>query len=115
VAEIDEGAILSPPPEDFAEAPGAEQISYRITFDRIGRQGGRDGSEPPAPLVARVLEADGLAARIYTYARPYLGSREVEVLVDLEAMRGSILCGWNNGGTFTIERLDGPDGGPSDG
>ncbi|GAA4059719.1 hypothetical protein [Actinomadura miaoliensis] len=104
---MDEAAIVSPSPEEFAETPGAEQVTYRVTFDRIGRTGGRNGTEPPAPLVARVLSADGLAERIYEYARPHLRSRDVEVVVDLEELRGSILCGWNNGGTFTIERLDG--------
>lgn len=100
-----DAAILSPPPEEFAEAPGEKQVTYRVAFDRIGRTGGRDGSEPPAPLTARVLTADHLADRIYDYARPYLRSRDVEVLVDLEEMRGSILCGFNTGGRFTIERL----------
>ena len=111
MTEFNEAAILSPPPEEFAEAIGAEQVSYRVTFDRIGRTGGRDGTEPPAPLIARVLDAPGLADRIYDYARPYLGSRDVEVVVGLEEMNGWILCGFNSGGTFTIERLDQQDGG----
>ena len=54
-------------------------------------------------------DADGLADRIYDYARPYLRSRDVEVVVNLEGMRGWITCGWNNGGSFTIERLGGQE------
>ncbi|TDD68584.1 hypothetical protein [Actinomadura rubrisoli] len=106
----DQAAILTPP-DEFAEAIGAQQRSYRVTFQRIGRTGGRDGTAPPEPLVARVLNADVLADRIYQYARPFLRSRDVEVAVNLDEMRGLILCGCNNGGTFTIESLDEATGG----
>lgn len=103
---VNEAAILSPDPEEFAANPGAEQISYRVTFERIGRTGGRDGTAPPDPLVARVLDEDGLAERIFAYARPYLRSSDVDVVVNLEELRGSILCGLSSGGRFTIERMD---------
>lgn len=78
---------------------------YRVTFERIGRRGGRGGSEPPAPLTARVADADELAHEIRTYALRFLGSRDPEVQVDLEEGSGVILCGWRSGGTFTIEQL----------
>jgi hypothetical protein len=106
MTELDEAAITSPPMEEFIENPGAEQVTYRVTFDRIGRTGGRDGTAAPDPLVARVLDGESLAWRIHQYARPYLRSGGIEVVVDLEEMRGSILCGFNNNGRFTIERLD---------
>lgn len=77
------------------------QAQYRVTYERVGRR--RD----IPPLVVIAAGADHLAELIYDDARPYLRSRDVEVSVDLENMRGIILCGWNNGGTFTIERVDG--------
>ncbi|SEG44426.1 hypothetical protein SAMN04489712_105251 [Thermomonospora echinospora] len=98
---------LSPTPEEMAEAPGAEQRTYRITYERVGRRGGRNGSEPPPPLTARVMSTDHLAVRIWEDVKPFLLSSDVEVSVDLESGRGQIFCGFNNGGSFAIERLDG--------
>jgi hypothetical protein len=100
---VEDAAILSPEPDEFINNPGAEQVTYRVTFTRIGRTGGRDGTPAPAPLVARVVDADGLADRIYAYARPHLRSSDFDVVVDLEQMRGFITCGFSNGGRFAIE------------
>jgi hypothetical protein len=70
--------------------------AYRVEFDRIGR------THDVAPLDVSAVDADALAESIYRYARPHLRSRDVEVVVDLEAMRGSILCGFHSGGRFTV-------------
>jgi hypothetical protein len=75
--------------------------SYRVTFERIGRD------HDVAPLVTVATSADELAEVIYDYARPRLRSRDVDVYVDLEKQSGGILCGFNSGGTFTIESFDG--------
>lgn len=70
--------------------------TYTVTFDRVGRRGGRDGSTPPAPLTVHATTPDDLAREVHEYVRPFLGSR------DLETMTGGILAGMNNGGGFTI-------------
>lgn len=70
--------------------------TYTVTFDRIGR------NHDVAPLQATADDADELAEAIYRYSRPHLSSRDVEVVVDLEQSRGSIFCGFNSGGRFTI-------------
>lgn len=70
---------------------------YTIRFDRIGR------THDVPPLHTEAEDAELLAGVIYRYARKYLGSRDVNVLADLDEMRGSIICGMNNGGSFTIE------------
>jgi hypothetical protein len=75
--------------------------TYRVTFDRVGR------NHDVAPFEAEVVHLEDLAERIYKHARPHLRSRDVEVVVDEEEMHGWILCGFNNGGTFTIERTGG--------
>ncbi|MEV4174035.1 hypothetical protein [Nonomuraea sp. NPDC049709] len=74
---------------------------YQVTYERVGRR--RD----IPPLIVEAAGADHLAKLVHTDARRYLGSRDVEVRVDLEEMRGSILCGMRSGGQFTVERLDG--------
>lgn len=74
---------------------------YVVTFDRIGR------THDVLPLVATAADADHLATLIYKYARDYLLSRDVDVVVDLAGMRGDILCGFHSGGQFTIEALAG--------
>jgi hypothetical protein len=90
--------------------PDAEQVLYRVTYGRVGRRGGRNGSPPPPALTVWALTADALAQAIRTDIRPYLASKDVEVYVDLETGRGSIQAGWNNGGDFTIERVAATEG-----
>lgn len=75
---------------------------YRVSFqdNRIGRH------HDVEPLTAGANDADDLAKQIYDYARPRLGSRDVEVAVDLEQMNGVILCGFRPGARFTIEQQE---------
>jgi hypothetical protein len=78
---------------------------YRVTYERVGRHGGRNGSTAPAPLTVTARDADDLAEQVSRDARRYLASREVEVIVDLAAGTGQILAGFHNAGTFTLEQL----------
>lgn len=80
-------------------------VTYEVTYNRVGRR--RD----LPPLQASAKSADELAEHIHKNVRPHLASRDVRVTVDLEAMRGGILCGWNNGGDFTIRVPDEAEGG----
>ncbi|MFI1607807.1 hypothetical protein ACH4YN_37835 [Streptomyces griseofuscus] len=98
-------AVVTPSLDEMAAAPGATQTQFRVTYERVGRHGGRAGSRPPAPLECWAIGPDGLAERVSKDVRPYLTSSEVEVHVDLEQMRGFIYVGFNNGGSFTIEQL----------
>jgi len=85
--------------------PDAEQALYRVTYERVGRRGGRNGSTPPPPLTVWAMSADDLAEQVHRDIRQYLLSQDSDVAVDLEQMRGQIFAGMNNGGTFTIEQL----------
>lgn len=79
--------------------------TYTVTFDRIGR------NHSVQPLTVEVDGPAHLADLVYAHARPHLGSREVEVAVDLQAMAGQIFVGdFRNGGTFAIAEA-GPDRG----
>jgi hypothetical protein len=89
----------------------ATQTKYRVTYDRVGRHGGRNGSNPPAPLTVWAVTADGLAEHIAKDVRPYLLSRGAEVVVDLEKMSGFVLARFQNAGTFTIEAVQVTEGG----
>jgi hypothetical protein len=106
-----EAEITTPSLDEMAQAPGATQTKYRVTYQRIGRHGGRDGSKPPAPLTVWAVTADGLAEHILKDIRPYLLSQDVEVVVDLEDMTGMVFAGMNNGGSFTIEAVQVAEGG----
>ncbi|MEU0941169.1 hypothetical protein [Embleya sp. NPDC005971] len=81
---------------------------YEIAFTRIGRYGGRSGSPAPVPLTTAARTADELAANVHRYALRYLGSRDVEVNVDLEAMTGWITVGFGSAGEFTITAIEEP-------
>jgi hypothetical protein len=76
------------------------ETSYLIKFERIGR------NHDVSPLIARVRDADHLADVVYRYAWPHLGSRDVEVVVNLEPdkMLGLIIVGggFQCGGSFTV-------------
>lgn len=78
---------------------------YRVTYARVGRHGGRNGSAAPGQLTLDAVDADDLARQVRADARRYLASREVEVEVDLDAGTGQILAGFRNAGTFTLEQL----------
>jgi hypothetical protein len=106
-----EAEITTPSLDEMAANPGATQTKYRVTYERVGRHGGRNGSKPPAPLTVWAIGADGLAERIHKDVRPYLLSSDIEVVVDLERMRGQILAGFNNGGSFGIEVVQVAEGG----
>ncbi|MFJ1964861.1 hypothetical protein [Streptomyces massasporeus] len=101
----------TPSLDEMAQAPGATQTLYRVVYERVGRRGGRDGSPPPPPLTVWATSADSLAEHIHHDVRRYLASRETEVTVDLENMRGCIFAGFNNGGGFRLEAVATADGG----
>ena len=70
-------------------------MAYVATFDRIGRKHGVS----PLPVSGT---ADDIAEQVWRYARTKVGSRDVEVAVNLEEMRGVIICGVRQGGSFTL-------------
>lgn len=70
--------------------------TYLITFTRIGR------NHNVAPLLARVRDADHLAEVIHTYARPFLLSGDIEIVVNLDKQLGLIVSGFQSGGSFTV-------------
>lgn len=81
------------------------RVGYRCTFDRIGR----NHNVPPLD-VPHVTESesddDALLEAVYRTARRHCGSREVEVLVNAEEMRGIIIVGYGRpAGNFTITPL----------
>jgi hypothetical protein len=76
-----------------AESTGT---TYTVTFERIGRH------HNVAPLVHRAADAGDLAAAIHRYARHFLLSGNVEVVVNLVRLSGSIMCGFSNGGSFAL-------------
>lgn len=77
---------------------------YRVMYDRVGQRGGSNGSPPPPPLTVSADSLPELEELVVTDVRRYLRARFVEVDIDLETMRGQIICGFQSGGTFTIER-----------
>lgn len=103
--------VPTPSLDEMAKAPGATQTLYKVVYERVGRRGGRDGSPPPPPFNVWAIDADSLAEHIHKDARRYLTSRETEVVVDLETLRGCIFAGLNNGGGFRLEVLATTEGG----
>lgn len=91
-----------------AAGPDAEQVLYRVTYERVGRRGGRGGSTPPPALTVWALDEADLEEQIHRDVRQYLGSKFYDVLVDLDKLRGSIVTG-SLAGRFTIERLASSD------
>ena len=72
-----------------------------LTMERIGGLTWPEAQRAPDDI--RTVWAEV----IYRYARPHLGSREVDVFVDLPEMRGSVLVGgFRTAGTFTIELIE---------
>jgi hypothetical protein len=75
----------------------------RVTFDRIGRHGGRSGSPAPAPIIRSGMNSDQLVDSIALYARQFLGSPTFEVVLDTDTGKGVIFAGMRTAGTFTVE------------
>jgi hypothetical protein len=74
---------------------------YTVTFDRIGR------NHYVKPLVTGDIDGPNhLAQVIHDYARPHLGSREVDVHLDLDKQSGMIFVGgFRNAGSFTLAEM----------
>lgn len=73
---------------------------YRVQFDRVGR------TANPDPMVFEsVTDPDELAALIVESVKPMLLSRNIEAVVDLDEMRGSVFAGFQAVGSCTIEEL----------
>jgi hypothetical protein len=70
---------------------------YRVTFARIGRN-----HDVPA-LVTTAVDADDLAEQVFRYARPRLGSRDVDVTVDFDKAKGTIYAGMRSGVELQVE------------
>lgn len=77
--------------------------TYVATFDsgRIGRT----HDVPPLTIEVPTPDAGDVAEKVYRFARPKLASRDMQVDVDLDKMRGWISCGFHNGGTFTLAEV----------
>lgn len=68
---------------------------YLATFDRISR------NHDVAPLAVSG-DAEDIAEQVYRYARDKVVSQDLEVVVDLGELRGTIFCGFHVGGSFTL-------------
>lgn len=69
-------------------------MKYTVTFERVDRK----HSLPP-------LDVDGdsdIGEQIHDYVRPHLVSRRIDIHYSLQDGTGFILCGFHDGGQFTI-------------
>ena len=74
-------------------------VAYTATFDRIGRK------HDVAPLTVTGTERE-IEAQILRYAWPRLGSRDVDVMVDVQGGHGVILVGgFQNAGHITLSEV----------
>lgn len=69
--------------------------TYTVKFERVGR------NHAVPDLTVEAADVDELTEAAYRYAGRFLGSRSYEVVVNLEAMTGSVEYG--RFGRFTIE------------
>lgn len=72
---------------------------YLATFDRISR----DHDVPPLEVCG--VDADELALGVYDYARRRCLSRDIEVVVNLTELRGTIYAGMHTAGSFVLAPL----------
>lgn len=73
---------------------------YRVTFDRISRD------HNVAPFVCEARDAQELSEVLYPLVKRRCASREVEVIVDLEAMTAAIIVGgMQSAGSGRVEVL----------
>lgn len=93
---------------DIRTEPEETMNRYLVTFDRIGRTHN-------LTMSATVADPQALTGQIAKFARPYLRSRLFEVTIDTDTGEGIIMCGGNNGGTFTFAAAnDTPSGTSTD-
>jgi len=70
---------------------------FTVRFDRIGR------NHNVKPLIVEARNADDLENKILRYARKWLVSRDVDIEFDPDKNNGFIVCGFHDGGSFTVE------------
>lgn len=73
---------------------------YRIIFDRLGLRN-------PQPTVIQAHGADDLAEKVCEFAKNFVLSRWIDVIVDFDVMCGKVLTGGRPAGNFKIEQVDG--------
>jgi hypothetical protein len=78
---------------------------YRVTYTRVGRHGGRDGSPVPAAITVEAVTAEQLLDQIAQDVRRYLGSPEYGLSYDQATGTGHIFAGLRTAGSFTVEAL----------
>ena len=71
-------------------------MSYTISFDRVGR------NHNVPDLTVGTLDPDAVMDEVLRVAGKHCGSRDLEVAVSTEEMRGLIFAGCRNAGSFTI-------------
>lgn len=76
-------------------------LAYRVRFTRIGRN-----RNAPELLATDVDGPYHLAEKIHAHARPFLMSRDVRVVLEEDMGSGWIFCGFQTGGTFTVEVVE---------
>lgn len=74
--------------------------TYRVTFDRIGR------NHEVRPLECERGNEFGLIESIAIHARPHLRSRDFDVVLDKCGTKGFIACGMHSGGDFTVQTFE---------
>jgi hypothetical protein len=81
----------------------APATAYVATFERIGRR----HDVKPLPVSG---SPDQIAEQVYRYSLGFFGSRDVEITVDLQQMKGFI-C-WGRFGSFTLADVTASEGAP---
>jgi len=95
---------INPRPQPPAAPP---EITYTVTYDRVG-EWGRNGHPVPAPLTVHATTGAQIAAAIHRDVRSYLpAGAAVRVIVDLGIMAGQLKVGALGVGTFGLRMHSG--------
>lgn len=88
----------------------ARRTEYVVTYGPVGIPGNTYGRPTPASHTVHALGRQGLAEAIRRHVAPYLNTRDVFVVADLDVLGGQLMVAGRKAGLFNLQIIPPAEG-----